>query len=60
MGSQALALREGAAGLLRGSHNSVVRALAEVRGLGFDPQWLPRHFFSQFVSMLIYHITKNV
>ena len=30
-------------------------ATAKVGGLGFDSQWLPRHFFSQFVSMLIYH-----
>ena len=28
---------------------------AEVGGLGFDSQWLPMHFFLQFVSILIYH-----
>ena len=44
------------AGLLQGSRSSVVRAsTAKVGGLGFDSQWLPKHFFSQFVSMLIYH-----
>ena len=35
------------AGLLHGSCSSVVRSRAPtaiVRGLGFDPQWLPRHF----------------
>ena len=43
------------AGLL-GNHSSVVRApTAKVGGLGFDSHWLRRQFFSQFVSMLIYH-----
>ena len=43
-------------GLLRGSCSSEVRAsTAKVGGLGFDPQWLPMHFFLQDVSMLIYH-----
>ena len=32
-------------------HTSVVRAsTAKVKGLGFESQWLPKHFFSQFVS----------
>ena len=40
------------AGLL---HSSVIRAsTAKVRGLEFDSQWLPMHFFSQY-SILIYH-----
>ena len=44
------------AGLLQSSHSSVVRApTAKVGGLGFDSQRLPRHFFSQFVSVLIYY-----
>ena len=42
---QAQILKEGA-GLLQGSHNSVVRApTAKVGGLGFNSQWLPMHFF---------------
>ena len=42
---QAQILRE-SAGLLQGSHSSVVRAssTAEVGGLRFDSQWLPMHF----------------
>ena len=47
---QTLILRE-SAGLLQDSRNSVVGA--KVGGLGFDSQWLPRHFYSQFVSVLI-------
>ena len=36
------------------SRSSVVRApTAKIGGLGSDSKWLPRHFFSQFVSMLI-------
>ena len=38
------------AGLLRGSRSLVIRAsTTKVGGLGFDSQWLPKHF----VSMLI-------
>ena len=48
---QAQILKEGA-GLLQCSRSSVVRAsTAKVRGLGFDSQWLPMHFFfSMFLS----------
>ena len=35
------------AGLLQGSRSLMVRAsTAKVGGLGFNPKWLPRHFFS--------------
>ena len=30
-------------------------SIAKVGGLGFNPQWLPMHFFLQYVSILIYH-----
>ena len=34
----------------------MVRAsTAKVGGLGFDPQWLPMHFFLPYVSILIYY-----
>ena len=40
--------------LLQDSRSSVVRVLtAKVGSLGFDSQWLPMHFFSQFVSLLM-------
>ena len=43
--TKAQILKEGA-GLLQGSHSSVVRAsTAKVEGLGFDSQWLLMHFF---------------
>ena len=32
-----------------------ISSAAKVGDLGFDWQWLPRHFFSHFVSTLIYH-----
>ena len=45
----------GNAGLLQGSHSSVVRvSTAKIGGLGFDSQWLPKFFFLQYVSILIY------
>ena len=45
-------------GLLQGScvAQCMVRApTAKVLALGFESQWLPFYFFSQFVSVLIYH-----
>ena len=33
----------------------VIASISKVGGLGFNSQWLPKHFFSELVPMLIYH-----
>ena len=47
--------------MLQGSRSSVVRALtAKVGGLGFDSQWLPKHFYPDLPPVAYHQLLPTV